>query len=959
MAGQPSDRVLAWLNQPDNLEPPIEQRQEDLDEQPREAQDDPPVIEERRDYDNNTQETGDVADGIDHNGPLEPDVAPEAIPLPVSGSVSIVSHNSTGRHEDARAGDNGSQNSLGIPPEVQSEPPMPEPEALEPVFPEDIPHVVAASKSLRTKRAENRENRRKRALGRLTYEKMLDNAAKVLDHIRDGSVRRPSRHRRTSITFYDYTEDTISEPRQIFTDNDISVMGHADPIVKQRLILVEDLSKPTIDALGITFSINPEFFEEHLLDSNYAGLRHNEPPARTWKTATFPKSHISFKWIRPVYRQPTYFSHRDLGDLLEGSTEHFTRHGNVTTKVMTNIFRMEWGLWTDPTKTVRMERECGLEEKVSIWKGRLRGRDTEIGKPWTGIQWSYYINTPLVIVLLDPLPVISERHRDWRSKKPEMVTDWGFEHHLVDVTSERSIPESDLIEEGLGGLFLAVPRRVRDGRPISRIWADMIVGRWRKRPDAISISEEDEEETEGVRKVIVKQMAPRKSLNVDLDQMFRSSRPTKDFGTELSATKSTQHGIREALDKFGAPVSFLGPLLDIIRRDTSTLLQHLRQILDELEVDILDDTKMEDRLGLWRHIIHRAQRELPELKDSLDLLYNFCLTVIPQAVSTEPYSELANSIQNYQQLPHDIDQMIERLRATSASLTSNMGLLESRRSIDEAHAVTRLTELAFIFIPLSFATSVFGMQIEPFANPVPIWNFFVVAISVTAFSYLMRMTMRSQWLTRLKAEVKYDVRKYAEKHGQPVQSRSLPMLLIMQWLGNRLGLSMINTVKWTFRQCVWVGKGTWHVFGFTILFVLLIGAVSGIPIAVICTRDLESGIKIPIILFILGTAFCIAGLPFLHSYDPEARDVLPKLLASGVKNTPRWVLVTLLVIGAMGVLVGVPLALIWTRSLATGIKGGLSAGVVIMAVLTMAAFGTLRAFGNRWSPRQRVITRVL
>ncbi|KAJ5889416.1 Mg2+ transporter protein CorA-like/Zinc transport protein ZntB [Penicillium tannophilum] len=938
--GQPSDRLLEWLNQSENLEPPIEQRQEDLNEQPRGAQDDPHVIEERRDHDNYPQEAGDAVDGIDHNGPLEPDVDPEAIPLPDSGSISLASHNYQTGHQGARSEDDAaSQNSLGIPPEVPPEPSMPDPEALQPELREEIPQVVPPSGFWGTRRT---ENRRKKTSGRLTYGKILDNAAKVLDHIKDGSVLRPSRHSRTSITFYDYTKDKISEPRQIFTDNDIPIMGHADPIVKQRLILVEDLSRPTIDALGITFSINPEFFEEHLLNSNYAGSRHNEPPARTWKTATFPKSHISFKWIRPVYRQPTYFSHRDLDDLLEGSTEHFTRHGNVTTKVVTNIFRLEWGLWTDPTKTVRMERECGLEEKVSIWKGRLRGRDTEI-----------------VIVLLDPLPVISEHHRDWRSKKSETVTDWGFEHHLVDVTSDRSIPESDLIEEGLGGLFLAVPRRVRDGRPISRIWADMIVGRWRKRPEVINSSEEDEEETEGVRKVIVKQMAPRKSLDVDLNQIFRSTRPTKKFGTKLSETKSTQYIIREALDIGGAPVGLLGPLLDIIRRDTSTLLQHLRQILDEVEVDILDDTKMEDRLALWRQIIHRAQRELPELKNSLDPLYKFGLTVTPPNVSTEPQSELANSIQNYQQLPHDIDQMIERLRATSASLTSNMGLLESRRSIDEAHAVTRLTELAFVFIPLSFATSVFGMQIEPFANPVPIWNFFVVAISVTAFSYLMRMTMRSQWLTRLKAEVKYDVRKYAEKHGQPVQSRSLPMLLITQWLGNRLGLSMINTVKWTFRQCVWVGKGTWHVFGFPILFFLLIGAVSGIPIAVICTRDLESGIKIPVILSILGIAFCIAGLPFLHSYDPEARDVLPKLLVSCLKKMPRWVLITILLLGALGALIGVPLALIWTRSLATGIKGGLSAGVVIMAVLTMAAFGTLRAFGNRRSPRKRVISRPL
>lgn len=379
MAGsEPSDRLLEWLNQADDPEPPIEQPQEDLDEQPHQATEDPPFVQEQQD-DNHLEETVYVVGGDDHDSSLDSDVAPEAIHLPGSGSVSIASHDSREGRENERFGDDAaSQYSLGVPRGVQSEPLTPEPEPSEPKTPDETPQEVPPLIYFPPKRG---ENRRKKTSGRLTYRKILDNAAKVLDHIKDGSVRLSSRHNRTSITFYDYSEDTMSEPRLIFTDNDISVLGHAPPSVKQRLILVEDLSESTIHALGITFSISPEFFEEHLLDSNYAGLRHNEPPARTWKTATFPKSHISFKWIRPVYRQPTYFSHRDLGDLLEESTEHFTRHGNVKTKVTSNIFRMEWGLWTDPTKTVRMVRECGLEEKVSIWKGQLRGRDTEIGKP--------------------------------------------------------------------------------------------------------------------------------------------------------------------------------------------------------------------------------------------------------------------------------------------------------------------------------------------------------------------------------------------------------------------------------------------------------------------------------------------------------------------------------------------------------------------------------------------------
>ncbi|KAJ5919260.1 hypothetical protein N7466_010203 [Penicillium verhagenii] len=519
-----------------------------------------------------------------------------------------------------------------------------------------------------------------------------------------------------------------------------------------------------------------------------------------------------------------------------------------------------------------------------------------------------------------------------------------------DIMSRQSVPESDLMEEGLGGLFEAVPRRVRDGRSFSRIWADMVRrGRFRKPVESVetSVLSDESEEDEVPGKVIVKQMAPRQALAVDLNQIFRSTGPAVEFGTRLSETKSTKAVIREVLDMEQKPVGILGPLLEIIRRDTLTLLQHLRRVLDEVEVDILDDTKMEDRLGLWRQIINRAQRELPELKASLGPLYEFMVEVDPPTTSPGRLAELGTSTRKYQLLPNDIDQMIERLKATSASLTSNMGLLESRRSIDEAHAVTRLTELAFIFIPLSFSTSVFGMQIEPFTNPVPIWNFFVVAISVTAFSYLMRMTMRSQWVSRLKTVVKYDVRKYAEKHGQPVQSRSLPMFLIFQWFANLLGSSVITGVKWTLSQCVWLGQKLWLLFGFAVQFVLVIGVVSGIPIAVVCSRDLEAGIKLPVSLAMVVLAFFFAGVPFWLKSDSEFRDALPTLFLEGISNIPGWVFSILMVLVGITILVGVPLILIWTRSLDVGIKGGLTAGILIMVILTLGAFGVSMIGGTR------------
>ncbi|KAK0719322.1 hypothetical protein B0H67DRAFT_572914 [Lasiosphaeris hirsuta] len=41
-----------------------------------------------------------------------------------------------------------------------------------------------------------------------------------------------------------------------------------------------------------------------------------------------------------------------------------------------------------------------------------------------------------------------------------------------------------------------------------------------------------------------------------------------------------------------------------------------------------------------------------------------------------------------------------------------MGIVESRRAIQQAEAVTKLAHLAFLFVPLTYITSIFGTNIN-------------------------------------------------------------------------------------------------------------------------------------------------------------------------------------------------------------------------------------------------------
>jgi Mg2+ and Co2+ transporter CorA len=63
---------------------------------------------------------------------------------------------------------------------------------------------------------------------------------------------------------------------------------------------------------------------------------------------------------------------------------------------------------------------------------------------------------------------------------------------------------------------------------------------------------------------------------------------------------------------------------------------------------------------------------------------------------------------------------------------SALNIRESKKGLQQAERVGSLTRLAFVFIPLTFVTSLFSMNVTTFATPNPsIGVFFAVAIPFT------------------------------------------------------------------------------------------------------------------------------------------------------------------------------------------------------------------------------------
>src|SRR5438552_3121441 len=66
-------------------------------------------------------------------------------------------------------------------------------------------------------------------------------------------------------------------------------------------------------------------------------------------------------------------------------------------------------------------------------------------------------------------------------------------------------------------------------------------------------------------------------------------------------------------------------------------------------------------------------------------------------------------------------------------------IAESQKAINQAQEVTKLTRLAFIFIPISFTASFFGMNLGPLVQGAihGIWLWFAVSAPVVIISMLL------------------------------------------------------------------------------------------------------------------------------------------------------------------------------------------------------------------------------
>lgn len=147
--------------------------------------------------------------------------------------------------------------------------------------------------------------------------------------------------------------------------------------------------------------------------------------------------------------------------------------------------------------------------------------------------------------------------------------------------------------------------------------------------------------------------------------------------------------------------SFLNLLFHFMINDWNSVLREMDKFLDEVDTLMSDNNTLQKQLVTWRVVLGSWRKGLVDDSEKI----RTTLAVVEQ-------HDLKKFKPLFKETLTHVEGLKERTERTFGALMSSMAIVESQRAISQAESISRLTELAFFFIPLGFATSTFGMQLQ-------------------------------------------------------------------------------------------------------------------------------------------------------------------------------------------------------------------------------------------------------
>ena len=161
--------------------------------------------------------------------------------------------------------------------------------------------------------------------------------------------------------------------------------------------------------------------------------------------------------------------------------------------------------------------------------------------------------------------------------------------------------------------------------------------------------------------------------------------------------------------RFSQQASGLTRLRTLDERPADFLLEYLRQFARRHFGQITNILKLkEDEVDSWSYRrIRLVSNRMILSRDSLQRW--LALPTVAQRASVEKFNVL---LQDYANLIQTSQNVLETTQITLQQRANQAAIDEARRALVQSESIGRLTLVAFVFIPLNFATAFFGMNLR-------------------------------------------------------------------------------------------------------------------------------------------------------------------------------------------------------------------------------------------------------
>ncbi|KAM3479846.1 hypothetical protein MY5147_001526, partial [Beauveria neobassiana] len=480
----------------------------------------------------------------------------------------------------------------------------------------------------------------------------------------------------SQITVVDYVSDQPTGTVATATTKQhlAELLQHRPEKCQLRVIMMTDLSRFTMGAIGQTYNVDPEFWFEHLANSGYAAsdsqLKVNNALWMNWS------------------EQETRFRHHPLPGT--GQRTEWNVPRRVKSRPWVHLKWARLGLMHYLGKKGFNEAEIEIESysEEELWRS-------------AGPEETY----------LDP--------------PPPPITNKQIKAQKKEITKQNLKKKRDLLRNRFRR------RRIDFDASLDEESAEQ------DQSDSESSYTSDDDYDDDYEKQLREGYENPKPYSRDRAFARKYSLSTQELVLRRLRTLSTAEVAKDDGNGDGDGDALVSSLLtSIVLDDFWRLLAEMRAELDHLDGDFSGSlfSQLVESFG------NSVRQNLSWLRCSLQELSAWAVHLQTSSSSSSD----AAIAEELEMLIQDVQALQRRAESTLNVLASSMGLSQSSLVIDQTSGINKLTELAFFFVPLSFITSVFSMQVKELTSAPPrMWTWGLALSLVFLATYLMRILLRS------------------------------------------------------------------------------------------------------------------------------------------------------------------------------------------------------------------------